>query len=170
MDRRGEFLEKFRGEIADLHDEMVFKPGTASLQDHIGNGRGDLAEGIRTTMKIGDLELVGIPEDSPEESSVDADYAYFYEGKAMASLASLLPTLTVSGTEETKPGGWRVLYESEKSRLWAFLRMLVKMKQAALVGCDNQGDRCKKIVTDLLETLPVVIVKMQVEEEEEPPR
>ena len=60
-------------------------------------------------MKIGDLELVGIPEDSPEESSVDADYAYFYEGKMTAPMASLLPTLTVSGTEETKPGGWRVL-------------------------------------------------------------
>ena len=165
MDRRSEFLKKFQEEIAGLLEERVFKPGTASLQDHIGNGHGDLAEGIRTTMKIGDLELLGIPEDSPEESSVDADYAYFYEGKAMAPLASLLPTLTVSGTEETKPGCWRVLYESEKSRLWAFLRMLVKMKQAALVGCDNQGDRCKKIVTDLLETLPVVIVKMQAEDE-----
>ncbi len=165
MDRRSEFLKKFHEEIAHLLAEKVFKPGTASLQDHIGNGHGDLAEGIRTTMKIGDLELLGIPEDSPEESAVDADYAYFYEGKAMAPLASLLPTLTVSGTEETKPGCWRVLYESEKSRLWAFLRMLVKMKDAALVGCDNQGDRCEKIVTDLLETLPVVIVKMQAEDE-----
>ena len=164
-DRRSEFLKKFQEEIAGLLEERVFKPGTASLEDHIRNGHGDLAEGIRTTMKIGDLELLGIPEDSPEESSVDEDYAYFYEGKAMAPLASLLPTLTVSGTEETKPGFWRVLYESEKSRLWAFLRMLAKMQHAAGVGCDDQGDRCKKILTDLLETLPVVIVKMQAEDE-----
>ena len=118
MDRRSAFLKKFQEEIAGLLEEEVFKPGTASLQDHIRNGHGDLAEGIRTIMKIGDLELLGIPEDSPDESSVDVDYAHFYEGKAMAPLASLLPTLTVSGTEETKPGGWRVLYEVEKSRLW----------------------------------------------------
>ena len=163
--RRSEFLKEFEEEIAGLLEERAFQPGTASLQDHIRNGHGDLAEGLRTIMKIGDLELLGSPEDSPVESSVDADYAYFYEGKATAPLASLLPTLTVSGTEETKPGCWKVLYESEKSRLWAFLRMLVKMKQAALVGRDDQGDRCKKIVTDLLETLPVVIVKMQAEDE-----
>ena len=164
MDRRSKFLKKFQEEIASLLEEAAFKPGTASLQDHIGKGHGNLAEGIRTTMKIGDLELLGIPEDSPDESSVDADYAYFYEGKAMAPMTSLLPTLTVSGTEETKPGCWRVLHESEKCRLWAFLRMLEKMKQAALVGCDNQGDRCEKIVTDLLENLPVVIVSMQAED------
>ena len=165
MDRRSEFQRKFQEEIAGLLEEDVFKPGTASLQDHIGKGHGNLAEGIRTTMKIGDLALLGIPADSPDESSVDADYAYFYEGKAMAPLTSLLPTLTVSGTEETKPGCWRVLHESEKCRLWAFLRMLEKMKQAGQVGCDNQGDRCQKIVTDLLGTLPVVIIKMQAEDE-----
>ena len=165
MNQGSAFQKKFLEEIAGLLEEDVFKPGTASLQDHIGNGKGDMAEGIRTTMKIGDLELLGNPEDSPEESAVDADYAYFYEGKVMAPLASLLPTLTVSGAEETKPGCWRVLYESEKSRLWAFLRMLAKMKQAELVGCEKQSDRCKKILTDLLETLPVIIVKMQAEDE-----
>ena len=146
MDRASEFLKKFEEEIASLREEKVFKPGTASLEDHIRNGQGDLAEGIRTTMKIGDLELLGIPEDSPDESSVDVDDAYFYGGKAMAPLASLLPTLTVSGTEDTKPGCWRVLYESEKSRLWAFLRMLVKMKQAGDCGLDVQGERYQKIV------------------------
>ena len=165
MDRRSEFLKKFREEIAGLLEETVFKPGAASLQDHIQKGHGDLAEGIRSTMKIGDLELVGIPEDSPEESSVDADYAYFYEGKMTAPMASLLPTLTVSGTEETKPGGWRVLYESERSRLWAFLRMLAKMKNTALVGQEQVGDRFEKILTDLLEAVPVVMLKMQVEDE-----
>ena len=165
MDRRSEFLKKFREEIAGLLEETVFKPGAASLQDHIQKGHGDLAEGIRSTMKIGDLELVGIPEDSPEESSVDADYAYFYEGKMTAPMASLLPTLTVSGTEETKPGGWRVLYESERSRLWAFLRRLAKMKHTALVGQEQVGDRFEKILTDLLEAVPVVMLKMQVEDE-----
>ena len=165
MDRRSEFLKKFREEIAGLLEETVFKPGAASLQDHIQKGHGDLAEGIRSTMKIGDLELVGIPEDSPEESSVDADYAYFYEGKMTAPMASQLPTLTVSGTEETKPGGWRVLYESERSRLWAFLRMLAKMKNTALVGQEQVGDRFEKILTDLLEAVPVVMLKMQVEDE-----
>ena len=165
MDRRSEFQRKFQEEIAGLLEEDVFKPGTASLHDHRDKGHGDLAEGIRTTMKIGDLELFGTPGDSPEESSVIADYEYFYKEKEMAPLASLLPTVTVSGTEDTKPGCYKVLYESDKSRLWAFLMMVGKMKEAALVGCDHQGDRCEKIVTELLETLPVVIVKMQAEDE-----
>lgn len=157
------FHVKFQEEIAGLLAEGVFKPGVASLQDYIKNGRGDLAEGIRTTMKIGDLELFG--EDTPDEASVDVDYAHFYEGNPMAPLASLLPTLTVSGTEETQAGYWKMLYEPERSRLWAFLRMLAKMKHAAMVGCDNQGIRCEKIMKDLLEALPVVIVKMQGEDE-----
>ena len=160
-----EFQEKFKKEVAALFEEKVFKPGDASLQDHVKNGHGDLAEGIRTTMKIGDLQLLGGPGDAPGERSVEEDYAYFYEGKEMAPLASLLPTLTVSGTEDTKPGGWRVLFEPEKSRLWAFLRMLVKMKQAADVGHDDQGTRAEKIMKDLLEALPVVIVKMLEEDE-----
>jgi len=165
MDRKSGFVQKFREEIASLLEVPVFKPGTASLQDHIDKGYGDLAEGIRTTMKIGDLSLVGLPEDSPEEGAVHNDYGYFYEGNEKAPLASLLPTLTVTGTEETKPGSWRVLYESDKSRLWAFLRLLLKMKEDSEVGLDHQGARFQKIVTDLLETLPVVIVKMQKEDE-----
>ena len=34
-----------------------------------------------------------------------------------------------------------------------------------MLGCEAEGDRCKKIVTHLLDTLPVVIVKMQKEDE-----
>ena len=98
MDQRSEFQKKFQEEIAGLLEESVFKPGTASLQDHIGNGHGDLAEGIRTTMKIGDLELLGSSQDAPDESTVETDYKYFYEGKEMKPLSSLLPTLTVCGT------------------------------------------------------------------------
>ena len=163
--KRTEFRKNFHEEVASVLADGVFTPSTASLQDHIGKGHGDLLEGIRTNMKIGDLELFGAPEDAPEESSVDADFAYFYEGKTKIPITQLLPTLTVSGTEDTKPGCWRVLFESEKSRLWAFLRMLAEMQQAALVGSEQQGDRCKKIMTDLLDTLPVVIVKMQAEDE-----
>ena len=37
MDRRSEFLKKFQEEIAGLLEERVFKPGTASLQDHLKN-------------------------------------------------------------------------------------------------------------------------------------
>ena len=166
MEPRAEFLKKFGEEINCLQCEGVFKPGTASLQDYITKGHGDQEEGIRTTMRIGDLELVATPEDAPDESAVDADFGFFYEeGKMMAPLAKLLPPLTVCGTDETKPGGWRVLYEPEKSRLWAFLRGLSMMKNAALVGCEIRGDRYKKIVGELLEALPVTIVKMKVEDE-----
>ena len=125
MDQGSKFLDKFQEDIASLLSESVFKPGTASLHDHRDKGRGDLAEGIRTTMKIGDLELF-TPGDSPEESSVIADYEHFYKEKEMASLSSLLPTMTVCGTEETKPGCYKLLYESEKSRLWALLMMVGK--------------------------------------------
>ena len=165
MDRKKEFVNNFQKDIVDLLGTKVFQPGTESLQDHLGKGHGDLDEGIRTTMKIGDLELMGTPEDAPEESSVQADFEYFYKGKMTAPLASLLPNMTVSGTEETKAGCWRVLYECEKSRLWAFLRMLSNMKKAGLVGSEHQEERCTKILTELLETLPVVIVKMKPEDE-----
>ena len=165
---RSKFAKKFQEEITEpllSEEDSVFKPSFASLQDHIKNGNGSLDEGIRTTMKIGDLEVFGAPEDAPDESAVDAAYAYLYEGREMAPLTSLLPTLTVCGTEETKPGGWKVLYESERTRLWALLRMVNKMKKAGLVGCDNLSERCKKIVTDLLGNLPVVMLKMQGEDE-----
>ena len=90
-------MKKFREEVevAGLLEEEAFQPSSASLSDHIQNGHGDLVEGIRTTMKIGDWELFGAPEDWPEESSVEADYLYFYDGKTMAPMASLLPTITV---------------------------------------------------------------------------
>ena len=65
MDQKRAFQKKFHEEIASLLEEGAFQPGSASLQDHIDNGHGDMAEGIRTTMKIGDLELMGSPEDSP---------------------------------------------------------------------------------------------------------
>ena len=62
-------------------------------------------------MKIGDLQLLGGPGDAPEERSVEEDCAYFYgpdgvlycasygqkeEGKEMAPMATLLPTLTAA--------------------------------------------------------------------------
>ena len=165
MSGKIEFQQKFQDELAGLFKNGAFQPGTASLQHHMKNGHGDLEEGIRTTMKIGDFQMFGRPEDAPEESSVNADYAYFCAGKEMAPLASLLPAMTVSGTEETKPGFWKVLYESEKSRLWAFLRMLANMEQAALVGNEQMGERLEKIMKGLVENLPVVIVKMQAEDE-----
>ena len=165
MDRKKEFVNDFQKDIVDLLGTKVFQPGTESLQDLLKKGHGDLEEGIRTTMKIGDFELMGDPEDAPEESSVLADHEYFYKGKMNAPLASLLPTIHVSGTEETKPGCWRVLYESDKSRLWAFLRMLSNMMKAGLMGNEHQEARCTKILTELLETLPVVIVKMKAEDE-----
>jgi len=165
MDPKMAFLKRFAEETSCLQNEGVFKPGTTSLQDYIAKGHGDLEEGIRTTMRIGDLELLSTPEDSPDESAVDADFEFFYEGKMMKPLAQMLPTLTVCGTEETQPGSWRVLYDPDKSRLWALLRGLVTMKNAALVGCEIQGDRYQKIVSELLEALPVTIIKMKVEDE-----
>ena len=160
------FQEMFQKEVAALLDNDAFKPSTTTLQEHAKDFGDDIAEGIRTTMKIGDLQLFsGSPEDVPDENSVNEDYAYFYEGKEMAPLASLLPTMTVSGTEETQPGSWKVLFEPEKCRLWAFLRMLMKMMEAGMVGKENHGDRCDKIIKDLLLHLPVIIVKMQEEDE-----
>ena len=75
----------------------------------------------------------------------------------MKPLTSLLPTITVTGDGETKPGGWKMLYEPEKSRLWAFLRMLAKMQKDASMGIEHATDRVQKIMTDLLVKLPVVI-------------
>jgi hypothetical protein len=159
------FQQEFAEDVAPLFEEQVFKPGTASLHDYMMRGFGDIAEGIRTTMKIGDLQLFGSPGDAPEETSVAEDYAYFYEGKQMAPLASLLPTLTVSGTAETMPGFWKVLFDSEKSRMWAFLRMLKEMKVEGDGGVETKEARLKKIMTDLLADLPVVIVMLKEEDE-----
>ena len=151
------FQKKFSEEVAELLP--AFQPGTASLNDHMKSGSGDLAEGIRSTMKLGDLQLFGAPADAPEESSVSEDYKYFYEGKVkeMKPLTSLLPLITVTGDGETKPGDWKMLYEPEKSRLWAFLRMLAKMQNEALMGNEHIRDRLEKIKNDLLEKLPVII-------------
>ena len=57
---QSEFLKNFEEEITSLYEESVFTSGTASLQEYISKGCGELAEGIRTTMKIGDLELLSI--------------------------------------------------------------------------------------------------------------
>ena len=153
------FQKKFNEEVAELLPEAVFQPGTASLDDHMKSGSGDLAEGIRSTMKLGDLQLFGAPSDAPEESAVSEDYKYFYEGKEkeMKPLTSLLPPITVTGDGETKPGEWKMLYEPEKSRLWAFLRMLAKMQKEASMGNEHVHDRFQKIQNDLLEKLLVVI-------------
>ena len=153
------FQKKFNEEVAELLPEAVFQPGTTSLNDHMKSGSGDLAEGIRSTMKLGDLQIFGAPADAPEESAVSEDYKYFYEGKEkeMKPLTSLLPPITVTGDGETKPGEWKMLYEPEKSRLWAFLRMLAKMQNDGMVGNENSRDRFEKITNDLLEKLPVII-------------
>ena len=166
---RGEYLRNFEEEIAPLiKDESVFKPSTASLQEYrsIAKGRGDLDEGIWTHMKIGDLNVVGDPDEAPPENLVLQDYYYRYQGKELKiPLTALLPVLTVIGTEETKPGGWKLLYECDRSQLWAFLKCLVKMKQGGDMGLEACEQRYLKIKTDLLENVPVVIVKMQEEDE-----
>ena len=164
---QSEFPKKFEEEIADLlAAENVLKPGTASLQEYISKGHGDLDEGVRTTMRIGDLELVGAPDNAPGENLVTIDYCYYYQGKEMKiPLTSMLPTLTLIGTEETKPGDWKVLHECEKSRLWAFLKFLAKLKQGGEMGLEALQHRYEKIVADLLENLPVVIFKMLPEDE-----
>ena len=160
---RSEYLRNFEEEIAPLiKEESAFKPSTATLQEYISKGRGDLDEGIRTSMRIGDLEVVGAPDEAPAENLVLQDYCYFYQGKELKiSLTALLPALTLIGTEETKPGDWKVLYECERSKLWAFLKFLVKMKQGGEMGLEACEHRYRKIMTDLLENVPVVIVKMQ---------
>jgi len=154
---RRAFAKSFNDEVAELLTGAEFQPGTASLNDHLQSGSGDLSEGIRCLMKVGDLQLFGAPVDAPDESTVGEDYAFFYEGKHMRPLTSLLPTITVTGNAETKPGGWKMLYEPEKSRFWAFLRMLAKMQCKANVGDEHASSRLAKIRSDLLVKLPVVI-------------
>ena len=75
----------------------------------------------------------------------------------MKPLMTLLQEFTVTGNAETKPGEWKMLYEPEKSRLWAFLRMLAKMRRDASMGIEHATVRVQKIMTDLLVKLPVVI-------------
>ena len=160
-----EWPEKFGKEVHCLQEESVFTPGTASVEDHMKNGHGNLTEGITTQMKIGDLQWLAGPDDCPEESSVQADYEHFYKDHEMAPLVALLPTITVSGTADTKAGDWKVLYEPNKSRLWAFLRFLGKMKHSGLMGNEEHEERYKQIVADLLPRLHVIIVKLQEEDE-----
>ena len=123
-----EWVQRFEGETKDIRQAEVFKPGCAALKDHMNKGHGTLAEGINTLMPIGDLQCYGPVHECPEESSVDADYEHFYNGKETRRINELLPTFTLTGNEETPAGGWRLVYESQKSQLWAFLRFLAKMK------------------------------------------
>ena len=116
-------------------------------------GHGKLEEGIRTTMKIGDWQgLGGTLDDCLAESSVDIkDYEYFDYGhlkiivplNQMAPLTLLLPPIDgpTDGTADTKAGGWRVLYETDKSQLgWA----------AGKLASAHHEERFKKMVTDVL--------------------
>ena len=165
---RSEYLRNFEEEIAPLIEESAFKPSTATLQEYhsIAKGRGDLDEGIWTSMKIGDIDVVGAPGEAPPENLVQQDYDFRYQGKELKiPLTALLPVFTVIGTEETKPGEWKVLYECERSQLWAFMKCLAKMKQGGDIGMEACEQRYLKIKTDLLENVPVVIVKMQEEDE-----
>ena len=100
--KRAEHLKKFQTFVGDLI-KVAMKPGTATLADYVEKGQGDLAEGIRTSMRLGDLEI--FIEDAPDEVAVEEDYEHSYAGNEMAPLAKLLPTLTVTGTEKTD---WRV--------------------------------------------------------------
>ena len=157
------FMKKFVAELGDLCKEEVLKPCLV-----LGNpvqGQGDLEEGIRTTMRLGDLELIGPPENAPEEAAVNEDYDHFYKGREMAPLVKLLPTLTLTGTEDTKPGAWKLLYESDKSRLWAFLRMLRGMQTEMLSGVEAKEERFAKIMGELLQNVPVVLMKFKAMDE-----
>ena len=160
-----EWVRRFEGETKDIRQAEVFKPGCAALKDHMNKGHGTLAEGINTLMPIGDLQCYGPVHECPEESSVDADYEHFYNGKETRRINELLPTLTLTGNEETPAGGWRLVYESQKSQLWAFLRFLAKMKVWGMLGQNSYEERLEKIMTDLLPRLPVLIIELQGEEE-----
>ena len=71
------YVKKFRDSLGDLlGEEKVLLPGSATLADYKKNGHGDLEEGLRTTMRLGDVEILGRPEDAPKEVAVDEDYAY----------------------------------------------------------------------------------------------
>lgn len=154
-----EHLKKFHTLLDELRATDKIKTGTATLADYAQTGQGDLAEGIRTTMGLGDIDFAGSAEDAPDEMAVAEDYTQFYAGREMTPLAKLLPTLSVTGTAETKPGKWKLLYESEKSRVWAFVRMLHHMRQEADKGLEAMGERLEKIMKDLVGSLSVVIVE-----------
>jgi len=153
--------KKFEKMMDELRKLPEFEPGSATLADYMKNGHGDLDEGIRTTMRLGDLNILGRPEDAPEETVVAEDYAHFYEGQEMAPLVKLMTTLTVTGDVDTKPGDWKLLYESDKSRLRAFVWMLRNMQTQLLLGQESGQERFDKILKELVEKMPVIIVKMK---------
>ena len=174
-----EFVKKFVAKLGDLLHEEVLKPGgkgrfrvlKATIGDCKKKGHGDhLEEGIWTRMRLGDLELIGSPADAPDEAAVHENYHHFNAGHELAPLRKLLPTLTLTGTEDTKPGAWKLLYDSEKARLWAFLWMLGGMRQDISGGLGRTlwrsllEESFKKIMVDL-ENVPVLLIKMKATDE-----
>ena len=59
------------------HEFDAFTCGTATLEEYTQRGQGNLEEGIRTTMRLGDLEIWGRAEDAPDEETVEEDYNHF---------------------------------------------------------------------------------------------
>ena len=75
MSEKNEFMKKFHEEVSCIiQEKAVFRAGLTSFKDYMDRGHGDLVEGIRTTMRIGVLELFGTVEDTPLESTVQGDY------------------------------------------------------------------------------------------------
>jgi hypothetical protein len=83
-------MEKFRASLGQLLEETdELKPSKATLTDYVKNGQGDLEEGVQTTMKLGDLEVFGRPEDAPEVDAVERFYEHFYAGREEKSSGEL---------------------------------------------------------------------------------
>jgi hypothetical protein len=124
---------KFRQQVVELFRTILFP---VSVRDVRERGlMGKLEEGIRTTMAIGDIDILGELIDTPVASNVEyAKKHYFTEERIQNTPKSLLlPTFMLTGKldmdDAEENSQWKMIHEEDRTNAWAFLLVMIKKSQ-----------------------------------------
>ena len=126
-----------------LQEELT--PQTDSVQARGVDGK--LEDGIRTQMVLGDLDVFGDLSDTPVRGNVEEIRTHYYSSAQLQQTprALLLPLLVLSGAADTENGGWKMIHEEEKTKVWAFLSAMAMMKQEGETGMEESEAIYKKM-------------------------
>jgi hypothetical protein len=122
----------FRRQLFDecgKHMVNLLKPGAVHVAER--NLAGKLENGIRTTMGIGDMNVLGELVDAPAADNVESQKNHYFSAERIKNTPSsmLLDTFTLTGKTDTENGKWKIVHEDQRTKIWAFLLALIEQKQ-----------------------------------------
>ena len=121
----------FRQEFATAvttHLGQELKFGKLSMQARGLEGK--FEEGIHARMTLGDIHVLGEESAQPTRTNVEEDKQHYFSDAMLKKTPKnlLLPMLTLTGEMGTDNGCWKLVHETDLTKVWAFCLVLIEKK------------------------------------------